>query len=271
MIQGDQPCSFVLTAFDTGTSFAVDGFAAPALVAGDLLDEAGLASRIAAAADPVSAFLRGAIGGAALLDGLNAVIAEGSVYDEHRFAGVTLSPETQAARTAGGDRARLNRLLLQDAYPDLVAGPTSKRVLRFGNGIETQSLAVQLPAGATVTKASLCDAGEPAAGPHSRTATGASGPIRSSHRRRLHDRGRRRRQRGSLGHRRRTPSRRTRGRNRGLGRAPGGLSRCAVGQAACRRHGEARGSGRRRARDGLLRRSRASGWDNLARSPRRTR
>ena len=155
VIQGDQPCTFVLTAFDTGASFAVDGFAAPALVAGDLLDEQALAARIAAGADPVSALLRGAIGKAALLDGLNAVVAGGSIFDAQRFDGVKLSPQTQAALT-GGDPARVNRLLLQDAYPDAVAAPAAKRVLRFGGGkVEAQSLAVRLPAGATVSKATV--------------------------------------------------------------------------------------------------------------------
>ena len=66
VIQADQPCRFVLTAFATGTSFAVDGFASPALVASDLTDAAGLAARIGAAGDPVSAYLRAAIGQAAL-------------------------------------------------------------------------------------------------------------------------------------------------------------------------------------------------------------
>jgi hypothetical protein len=156
VMQGDQPCSFALTAFDTGTTFAVDGFAFPALVTSDLTDAPGLASRIHAAADPLSAHLRGAIGSAALLDGLNAIIAGASLYDAQRFAGVTLGPETQAALTAGGDPAWLNRLLLQDAYPDAVAAPSAKRVLRFGaDRVGEATVAVRLPAGATVSKATL--------------------------------------------------------------------------------------------------------------------
>jgi hypothetical protein len=61
-----------------------------------------LASRIRAAGDPLSAYLRGAIGSSSLLDGLNAVIAGGALYDAQRFAGVTLGPQTQAALAAGG-------------------------------------------------------------------------------------------------------------------------------------------------------------------------
>ena len=131
VIQGDQPCTFVLTAFDTASSFAVDGFAFPALVASDLTDDAGLARRIAGAGDPVSAFLRTAIGSAALLDGLNGVISGVTIYEAQRFAAVTLDPQTQAALVAGGSPARLNRLLLQDAYPDAIAWPSANRVLRF--------------------------------------------------------------------------------------------------------------------------------------------
>ena len=157
VIQGDQPCTFVLTAFDTAASFAVDGFAFPALVASDLTDAAGLAARIAAAGDPVSRLpARAAIGSATLLDGLNEVIAGASIYERERFAGVTLDPQTQAALLAGGDPARANRLLLQDAYPDAIAGPAANRVLRFAGGtVGEAGVAVRLPAGATVSKAQL--------------------------------------------------------------------------------------------------------------------
>ena len=155
VIQCDQPCTFALTAFETGTAFAIDGFAFPELVASDLTDPDALAARIAAAADPVSAHLRSAIGAAALLDGLNGVVDGGSLYDAGRFAGIALSAQTQAALTAG-DLPRLNRLLLQDAFPDLVAAPSAKRVLRFPADHAGQAgVAVSLPAGAVVSKAAL--------------------------------------------------------------------------------------------------------------------
>ena len=52
--------------------------------------------------------------------------------------------------------ARLNRLLLQDAYPDLVAAPSAKRVLRFPADHAGQAgVAVSLPPGAVVSKAAL--------------------------------------------------------------------------------------------------------------------
>ncbi len=103
----------------------------------------------------MSAHLRSKLGGAALLDGLNEVVATDALYEPGRFAGVALSPQTEAARIAG-DVPRLNRLLLQDAYPDLVAAPSAKRVLRFPADRAGQArVAVSLPAGAVVTKAAL--------------------------------------------------------------------------------------------------------------------
>ena len=69
--------------------------------------------------------MREAIGPSALLNGLNAVISSSALYDAQRFAGVTLSAQTQAELAAGDDLPRLNRLLLQDAFPDLVAAPSA--------------------------------------------------------------------------------------------------------------------------------------------------
>lgn len=156
VIQSDQPCTFWLRQLATGATFTLDGFGFPRLGPGDLLEVDALATRIAAAADPVSAHLRPLLHGAASLeDGLNAVIAGAALYDAQRFAGVTLSAATQAALTAG-DVARSNRLLLQDAYPDAIAAPDADRVLQFGGGsAESRQVTVSLPAGARVSKATI--------------------------------------------------------------------------------------------------------------------
>jgi len=155
VIQCDQPCRFELNTLVRGSKFALDGFAFPELGASDLTDPGALEAKIRAAADPVSAHLKTAIGAGGLLDGLNGVIDHGLLWDEDRFAGITLSPQTEAAKTAG-DPARLNRLLLQDAYPDLVAAPSAKRVLRFPADRAGQAhVAVSLPTGAVVSKAAL--------------------------------------------------------------------------------------------------------------------
>ncbi len=56
----------------------------------------------------------------ALVRGLNGVILGASIYDEHRFADVTLREEAAnllAGNPEGESLARLNRLLLEDAFP----------------------------------------------------------------------------------------------------------------------------------------------------------
>ena len=56
----------------------------------------------------------------ALVQALNNILKGVLIYETVRFAGVALSPETLALRSqnpTGKDLIRLNRLLLQDAYP----------------------------------------------------------------------------------------------------------------------------------------------------------
>lgn len=160
VIQSDQPCTFYLQRLDTGTTFALDGFGFPSLGPGDVLDTDALAARIAAAEDPVSAHLRAVLHGAPVVDGLNAAIGSDALYDATRFAGVQLSDATKAALGGAADLARTNRLLLQDAYPDAIAAPDVDRVLRFdGRSFATRQVAVSLPAGAHVTKATVATDG----------------------------------------------------------------------------------------------------------------
>ena len=95
----------------------------------------------------------------ALVAELNALVGGPSVYDADAFAQVELSKETREAAEAGAAGellARLNRTLLDAAYPDQLATPAEKRVLRFaGNRAETRELAIRLPAGVTVVEAAL--------------------------------------------------------------------------------------------------------------------
>lgn len=56
----------------------------------------------------------------AVIKVLNKVIAEPSIYDDTRFQGISLRPETtdmMKQKPTGPSLARLNRLLLEDAYP----------------------------------------------------------------------------------------------------------------------------------------------------------
>lgn len=106
----------------------------------DIVDFPGLAKKLSGRADLVSSWLAaqldeaGAAGVAAtpastdakqtsapVLRNLNRLInGETSLYDATRFAGVALRPETEALRQKdprGLQLARLNRLLLEDAFP----------------------------------------------------------------------------------------------------------------------------------------------------------
>jgi hypothetical protein len=123
----------------------------------DVVDIAGLAKRLAAKNDPVASYLsekldepaRTAV--AAALAGstesrqtaapvvrcFNALLKEGSaLYDEARFKGVTLRPQTRALlakKPQGVELARLNRLLLEDAFDrELTKSPDTGWVVKDG-------------------------------------------------------------------------------------------------------------------------------------------
>ena len=121
--------------------------AGPELAAPDVFDPYLLARLLVARSDQVSGFLWGELSAAtqaaltamaaaapdgsaaapdSLLADLNQVIAGASIYDPARFAEVSLAPgtaalaaEVEAAGTAAAaaDAARLNRMLLEAAYP----------------------------------------------------------------------------------------------------------------------------------------------------------
>ena len=111
--------------------------ASSSFVAADFLDLPGFVTKLKTQADPVSAFLWQTFSAAsqAVLNDTNAtptqqqttliaelgeVLSGVSIYDATRFAAVTLSPQTLALKAqspTGEARKRLNRLLLQDAYP----------------------------------------------------------------------------------------------------------------------------------------------------------
>jgi hypothetical protein len=110
------------------------------LTAEDLRDLPSLASKLKMADDPVSIFLRGRLSAAArtilagwpgsgaalaalqdvLLRDLNAIVAGELIYDPARFPANLLRPQTSHWLTQRQQRntwPRLNRLLLEDAYP----------------------------------------------------------------------------------------------------------------------------------------------------------
>ncbi len=115
-----------------------DSLITPALVPEDLVNLSTLTGKLKKAnPDPVSGFLWAKFSPqnqmivssttstpvqikTALLASLNPIISGTSIYDATRFAAVALSVPTrtlQAENPQGADLARLNRLLLGDAYP----------------------------------------------------------------------------------------------------------------------------------------------------------
>lgn len=109
-----------------------------------IADASALASRLATGTDAVSVMLRAKLeplvrvdlasysaanaNAKALLSAtvkdINQVIAGPSIYDATRFSGVTLRPETEAllkASPRGVGVTRLNKLLIEDAYPSELA------------------------------------------------------------------------------------------------------------------------------------------------------
>jgi len=110
------------------------------LAAGGITDPAGFAGKLANGSDPLSAYLRGQLEDpvksglaaytpsnadakaviSALVKNLNQVIGGPSIYEKSRFRATVLRPETAALlqqNPRGQQLARLNKLLLEDAYP----------------------------------------------------------------------------------------------------------------------------------------------------------
>src|SRR5579864_90269 len=93
---------------------------ATSLASGGIIDPAGFAGKLTNGSDAVSVFLRGRLlDSKAVVKDLNRVIAGPSIYDKERFSGIVLRAETvQLLRQnpSGQQLARLNKLLLEDAY-----------------------------------------------------------------------------------------------------------------------------------------------------------
>ena len=114
----------------------IENGGAHSFAVGDFIDPQSFAAKLQKHPDPVSRFLWTRFSEAsrlALLTGperdalepvlvetLNGIIRSEPLYREERFAGVLLSTQTKALlgmKLRGNHLARLNRLLLEDAYP----------------------------------------------------------------------------------------------------------------------------------------------------------
>ncbi|WP_333655717.1 LptE family protein [Dissulfurispira sp.] len=119
-------------------------FAYLLLTASDIKDLESLIVKLYEPEDPVSLYLRGQLSPSTrqmlheyaeskvsqdkikpvLVDELNTVIQGISIFDEKRFAHIALTEETKnlIKQNPGGlERMRLNRLLMEEAYPDEIA------------------------------------------------------------------------------------------------------------------------------------------------------
>jgi len=121
---------------------------ATSLSASQIADQAAFIGKIANASDSVSTFLRGQLEDtvkarvatysasnvdakelmSAFVKDLNRVISGQSIYDSARFSKIALRPETEdllKQNPQGQHLARLNKLLLEDAYPADLAKTSS--------------------------------------------------------------------------------------------------------------------------------------------------
>ena len=136
---------------------------ATSLASGGITDAARLAAQLTNGPDAVSVFLRGRLQDSvtadlaayspsaenakavvsALVKDLNQVISGPSVYDAARFHGIALRPETEQLlkrHPSGQQLARLNKLLLEDAYPaELAPSVTTGWVVKDGAMASTGS------------------------------------------------------------------------------------------------------------------------------------
>jgi hypothetical protein len=99
---------------------------ATSLSTAGITDPAAFAAKLANGADPISVFLRSRLQDSvkdalpALVKALNQVISGPSIYQPARFDGINLRRETRQLlehNPTGIQLARLNKLLLEDAYP----------------------------------------------------------------------------------------------------------------------------------------------------------
>jgi asparaginyl-tRNA synthetase len=109
----------------------------------DLINPGSLAAKLHNAQDPLSQYLRGQLPeniqqhlakysegdsrselAQALVEGLNQLLKEAGLFDKERFAQVNLSEKARSLiglRPQGEDLVRVNRLLLEEAYPNEIA------------------------------------------------------------------------------------------------------------------------------------------------------
>lgn len=96
------------------------------------LDEPAAKALAAYGAEPTAANTKAL--NSALIKNLNRLVADASVFEAERFRGVRLRPATEALREknpTGQELARLNRQLLEDAFPqELIVSPAASWIVK---------------------------------------------------------------------------------------------------------------------------------------------
>ena len=163
--RGDETSGQTISLFDGHT---LNGWlqienSATSFSASSITDFADLAHKLTSGPDPLSTYLRGQLGQplieqlstytaagpdtkslqSALAKALNAVVSGPALCDTNRFANVTLRPETSALLKQNPQDyqlERLNKLLLEDAYPnDLAKSAPTGWVVKDGAMASTGS------------------------------------------------------------------------------------------------------------------------------------
>jgi hypothetical protein len=122
---------------------------------GDITDMPAFAKKLTDKSDPVSAFISGQLDDAVktdltafapsnsnakavrsiLVKNLNKIVSGASIYDAARFRNIPLRSETDAllkSNPRGQELARFNKLLIEDAYPELAKSTSAAWVVKDG-------------------------------------------------------------------------------------------------------------------------------------------
>jgi len=163
IVEGDSPQAVSLFDGKTLNGWIQIENSATSLPTRDVTDPAAFAAKLTNGSDAISLFLRGELQDSvkgdlatysassvnakavisALTKDLNQVIWGPSIYDRERFSKVVLRPETEQLllqNPSGQQLARLNKLLLEDAYPvELAKSAATGWVVRDGAMASTGS------------------------------------------------------------------------------------------------------------------------------------
>lgn len=183
LAESDAPCRLRFEQFDVDFVLLRTRFRSVLLREGDVRDAPAFLARLRTASMPLSAFLAGQLSGSttamlaaaapgapsqrllrAVLNDLNHALQAIAFYSPARFAEIALSADTVAAAAAepvGMARTRLNRRLLDQAFPQEIVplaepdAEPAERLSARAAATSTRDVLVDVPRSATVRSARL--------------------------------------------------------------------------------------------------------------------